>query len=265
MPIPTHELDRLAAVATGRSRAALAVEPVLDSAEQGRLAELTTRREQGEPLQYLEGTAQFGPIEVAVDSRALIPRPETERLWEEAVMSLGQAGPGNVIVDVGTGSGVLALSLKHVFPQARVIATDTSADALDLAEENVRRTGLEVELLHGDLLEPLPDRLRGRVDLIVSNPPYVAEAEFELLATEIRDHEPRSALVAGPEGTEVMQRLAEEAYWWLGIGGWALCEIGEAQSDAALLAFGAYDREVRSDLTGRPRLLVARKGASCCV
>ena len=98
----------------------------------------------------------------------------------------------------------------------------------------------------------------------MSNPPYVSEAEWEALPGEIRLHEPREALVAGPEGTEVLARLAAEAYWWLGVGGWLICEIGETQGEAALGLFGAYESEVRDDLAGRPRFLVARKGAPCC-
>jgi release factor glutamine methyltransferase len=265
MELPPHERDRLAAAVTGRSRAERALRPDLDPDERRRLDRLTARRAAGEPLQYLEGTVVFGPVEIAVDRRALIPRPETERLWELAVEALGEAGPGTVIVDLGTGGGALALALKRAFPEARVFGIDQSGDALALAEENVRRTGLEVELLRGDLFDPLPGRLTGRIDLVVSNPPYVAESEWPDLPSDIRDHEPRDALVAGPEGTEVLARIAAEGYWWLGVGGHLLCEIGETQGAAVLEMFGAYDRGVRRDLAGRDRYLVARKGAPCCV
>jgi len=258
-------MRRLRAAATGRSQAALAADPALEGEERRRFDALVARRLAGEPLQYLEGTVPFGPIEVAVDPRALVPRPETEQVWEAAVARLGAAGPGTVIVDAGTGSGVLALALEHAFPSARVFATDTSPDALALAAENAARLGSRVEFLEGDLLDPLPERLRGRIDLIVSNPPYVSEAEYAALPAEIRDHEPRAALVSGPEGTEVLERLATEAYWWLGVGGWLVCEIAAAQGPAALDLFGAYDREVLCDLAGRDRILVARKGAPCCV
>jgi release factor glutamine methyltransferase len=168
-------------------------------------------------------------------------------------------------VDLGTGTGALALALKHRFPSAPVYAVDLSEAALELAAENADRNGLEIVLLHGDLFAALPDRLRGRVEMIVSNPPYVSEAEYASLPEEIREHEPREALVAGPAGTEVLARIAEEAYRWLGIGGWVLCEIGETQREAALELFGAFEREVRPDLAGRPRFLVARKGMACCV
>jgi release factor glutamine methyltransferase len=105
----------------------------------------------------------------------------------------------------------------------------------------------------------------GRVELVVSNPPYVADAEFAGLPGDVRDHEPRVALTSGPTGTEVLERIADDAFWWVGIGGWVVCEIGETQADSALRAFSAFDREVRQDLAGKDRILVARKGASCCL
>jgi release factor glutamine methyltransferase len=250
--------------ATGRSPVDLLADPTLDPAEQARVEGLVARRQAGEPLQYLEGRVPFGPIEVRVDRRALIPRPETEQLWEQAAAALGEAGPGTPIVDLGTGSGVLALALKHTFPAAPVYATDLSAEALDLARENAAANGLEVAFLLGDLFAPLPPGLRGRVELVVANPPYLSEAEWGQLPAEIRLHEPREALVAGPRGTEVLARIADEARWWLGIGGWVLCEIGETQSEEVLGLFDGYEREVRPDLAGRPRFLVARKGAPCC-
>ena len=241
--LPAHEARRLRAVAGNEAG----------------FEELVRLRRAGEPLQYLEGTVQFGPLELLADRRALIPRPETELLWEMAVTTLrsslplrGRVGEGVTIVDLCTGSGNLALALKHAFPEARVYATDISEEALSLAEENASRTGLEVDFLKGDLFEPLPPELRGRVDLLVANPPYVSEAEFADLPTEVRDHEPYQALVAGPRGDEVVRRIVEEAPGWLADGGWLFCEISPTLSLAG-------DFEVRPDLTGRPRVLVARQ------
>jgi release factor glutamine methyltransferase len=231
--LPAHEVWRLRAV----------------TASEARFEELVRRRRAGEPLQYLEGTVQFGPLELLADRRALIPRPETELLWEMAVQ---QVVSPSLIVDLCTGSGNLALALKHAFPEARVYATDIAEEALSLAEENASRTGLEVDFLKGDLFEPLPPELRGRVDLLVANPPYVSEAEFAELPTEVRDHEPYQALVAGPRGDEVVRRIIEEAPGWLADGGWLLCEISPTLSLAG-------DFEIRPDLTGRPRVLVARQ------
>ena len=263
MAVPAHEIDRLRRAVTGRSAAGLVAEPSLTEAQRARLDDLLERRRGGEPLQYLEGTVDFGPLTLKVDERALIPRPETERVWEEAVGSLREAGPGTVIVDLGTGSGCLALALKHSFPEARVIGVDISEDALALAEENSATTGLEVEWLMGDLFESLDESLMARIDLVVSNPPYVATDD--VLPADVRDHEPPWALLAGPTGTEVLSSIAEEAFWWVGVGGWVICEIGETQGERSLELFSAFDREVRRDLAGRDRVLVARKGASCCI
>ena len=263
MSIPVHEQRRLATAVTGRDEASLAVSPPTNI-EAAKIEAMVARRVAGEPLQYLEGSIQFGPIDLFVDQRALIPRPETEQVWEEAVASLRQAGPGTVIVDVGTGSGALALALKHSFPEALVYGIDVSKAALSLAEENATHNGLDVTFAHGDLFDPLPKRLTGRVDLVVSNPPYVSEEEYGTLPPDVRDHEPRTALVPGPSGTEVLSRIADEASWWVGIGGWVVCEIGESQGPTAEAIFSAFDREVKQDLVGRDRILVARRGVSCC-
>jgi release factor glutamine methyltransferase len=245
---------------SGLSRARLIAAPGLDEAQEARLRELVERRLSGEPLQYLEGTVPFGPVEVAVDRRALIPRPETEQLWELVVGVIGETGPDTTIVDLGTGSGVLALALKRAFPKASVFGVDISTEALVLAGENARRSGLDVSFLLGDLFDPLPDRLRGRVALLVSNPPYVSAEDWEQLPAEIRDHEPREALVAGNKGTEILARIADGASRWLCEGGLVMCEIGETQSDAVLGMFAAYGAEVRRDLAGRPRFVMGRKG-----
>jgi len=264
MDLPAHETERLVAAITGTALRAFRADD-LTSEQQAALDDLTARRLAGEPLQYLEGTAAFGPLEVAVDGRALIPRPETEGLWELAVAALENVGPGTTIVDLGTGTGVLALALKQAFPAARVLAVDDSEDALALARQNAERLGLEIEALQGDLFDALPKDLMGRLDLAVSNPPYVAEHEWAGLPMDVRDHEPRHALVAGPSGTEVLERIADDGYWWLGVGGYLLCEIGETQGSHMDLAFGAFDRHIRQDLTGRDRYVVARKGSPCCV
>jgi release factor glutamine methyltransferase len=263
--LPRHEAERLLAVAAGTDRTGVATGASVTPGEARTFHELAARRLAGEPLQYLEGTVQFGPIEVAIDARALVPRPETEQLWETAVRALEDAGPGTVIVDLCTGSGNLALALQHSFPQARVFATDVSPGAVALARENAARTGLDITVLQGDLFAALPRELMGRIDLLVSNPPYVAEEEFASLPIDVREHEPRGALVAGADGLAVIERIADEAYWWLGIGGHLVCEIGETQGEAVAAMFGAVGGEVRRDLTGRDRFIVGRKGAPCCV
>lgn len=259
--LPDHEARRLLLLATGLDPAGLASLAALSSDQEAQFKELVERRLAGEPLQYIEGTAQFGPIEVKVDPRVLIPRPETEVLWERAVAALGQADAGTVIVDLGTGSGALALALKYAFPLARVYATDIDPDALQLARENVEGAGVTV--LAGDLFSALPFGMRGNIDLLVANPPYVADEDE--LPPEVGDHEPAVALLAGPHGDEVLARMAEQAFYWVKAGGWIFIEIGETQGDRALELFGDFQCEVLNDLAGRPRILAGYRGATSCV
>ncbi|MGD2051309.1 MAG: peptide chain release factor N(5)-glutamine methyltransferase [Acidimicrobiia bacterium] len=253
--LPRHEAERLLQAVTGRSRVALLTGEVSDE-EAAAFERLAAARRGGEPLQYLEGTVQFGPLELAADRRALIPRPETEQLWELAAAALdGIAAP--VVVDLCTGSGNLALALQFAVPDARVYATDVSAAALELAGENASRTGLSgVRFFHGDLFAPLPDRLRGAVDLVVANPPYLAAAEYGALPPDVRDHEPAGALVAGPEGDEVLARIAAAAGEWLRPGGTVMCEISEFRPRRARELFAAFRPEIRDDLAGRPRFVI---------
>ena len=214
-------------------------------------------RRRGEPLQYIEGTVQFGPIEILVDSRALIPRPETERLWEIAV-DLIKDRERPIVVDLCTGSGNLALAMKYARADASVLACDMSAEAISLASENAARLGLEVLLSRGDLFSAIPSELRGRVDLIVSNPPYVARSEFEELPEEVKVYEPTTALVAAQDGLAVLSRIAEEATSWLRPGGAVACEIGETQGDECLRLFADLQPTIELDLAGRQRFVVGR-------
>lgn len=220
----------------------------------GRFRDLERERLAGAPLQYLEGTAAFGPLELAVDPRVLIPRPETEQLWE---LACGLVSSPDVIVDLCTGSGALALALKHAFPQATVYGADLSADALQVARGNGRTLGLEVEWRQGDLFAALSRALEGMVDLVVSNPPYVAEHEWETLAADVRA-EPRMALVAGRAGTEVLDRIGLGVGDWLRPGGAVACEIGETQGEHCRRVFATRldSVDVKADLTGRDRFVV---------
>ena len=237
--IPDHERRRLEAIA-GPERP---------------LDELIARRVAGEPLQYIEGFASFGPVEIAVDERVLVPRPETEGLFE--IASKMVRAP-EVIVDLCTGSGALALALKSEFPGAAVFATDISTEALEVATLNQMRTGLHVYLAEGHLFDPLPAALLGTVDLIVANPPYVAEVDFANLPRDVQ-HEPRVALISGPSGLEVIQEIGASAAEWLRPGGVIVCEIGENQGLSAPITFADLPAVVRQDLTGRDRYVVAVK------
>lgn len=237
--IPKHEVTRLEAVAGSN----------------GALEDLIRRRLAGEPLQYLEGSAAFADLDLIVDERVLVPRPETEGLYELATRLVRNP---QVIVDLCTGSGALALALKKAFPTASVFATDISPDALEVAETNRRQVGLEVFFARGDLFDPLPASLLGEVDLLVANPPYVSEREWEHLPADVRA-EPRVALVSGPTGLEVIRSIGAIASRWLRPGGVGICEIGERQGIAASSSFLDLPTVVRQDLAGRDRYVVAVK------
>ena len=200
--IDTPRLDAqvLLAHVLGVDRSALFLSPgrELTPDEAGRFRDLVTRRwREREPVVYLVGVKGFRRLELAVDRRVLVPRPETEHLVEAAL----ELPEGARVVDVGTGSGAVALALKDERPDLRVVATDVSADALDVARANAARLGLDVEFVLGDLLEPV----EGDVDAVVSNPPYVkTEAR---LPPEIARHEPPGALYAGEDGLDIIRRL----------------------------------------------------------
>ena len=256
-----HEARRLLQLVTGLDAAGVGLLEGLEPDQEVRFKELFERRLGGEPLQYIEGTVQFGPVEVRIDPRVLIPRPETEVLWERAVAALNSADDNTVIVDMGTGSGALALALKHAFPEARVYATDIDPDALEIARENVEEAGVTV--FTGDLFGALPFGMRGHVDLLISNPPYVADGDD--LPPDVRDYEPAGALFAGPQGDEVLERIAEQAFFWVRPGGWLFLEIGETQADRAMELFADFQCVIYEDLAGRPRILAGYRGATSCV
>ena len=239
MTLPAHEMKRLRSVA----------------ADDADLESLVARRLAGEPLQYLEGSAAFGPWDFHVDSRVLIPRPETELLWEIAVALVESP---NIVVDLCTGSGALAIALAKSFPGARVLGTDLSVDALDVARTNGDLLDTEVEWYVGDLFSALPGELVGSVDLLVSNPPYVAEHEYGALPEDVK-REPKLALVSGPTGLEVYERIAAELGRWLAPGGRFALEIGETQTDSVMRLFAGFSPAVRRDLNRRNRFVIGTK------
>ncbi|HJV04097.1 MAG TPA: peptide chain release factor N(5)-glutamine methyltransferase [Actinomycetota bacterium] len=209
----------------------------------------------GIPLQYLVGEQQFLDLVLGVAPGVFVPRPETEVVVDRVVEALeGLERP--TVVDVGTGTGAIALAVKRVRPDARVLATDTSDDAAAVTRANASRLALDVEVHEGDLLEPLPPDLAGGVDLIVSNPPYVTRQEYEDLPAEVKA-EPYEALVGG---TDVHRRLAEAAPGWLRPGGWLVLEIGSSQGRdvAAILKHRFEAVEVLPDLAGRDRVVRGR-------
>ncbi len=254
-PLPTAEI--LLANVLGIDRAAVYSRTEgLSSAEARRFGRALCQRCVGVPLQYLTGEQGFRRIDVIVRPGVFIPRPETEILVERALeLVVDVAEPW--IVDVGTGTGAIALAVKDERPDAHVLAIELSQEAVALARENAVRCGLDIEVMEGDLLEPLPVELRGVVNLVVSNPPYVEPHALAGLPREVRV-EPLSALAGG---IEVYERLFAQAPGVLEPGGAIAVEIGETQGSAvaaAAAAAGFVTIEVLPDLAGRDRIVVAR-------
>jgi len=227
-----------------------------------RYALMVERRAEGEPLQYVLGRWGFRTLDVHVDRRVLIPRPETEVVVEHA-LRLADELSARTAVDLGTGSGVIAMALACERVGLSVWATDASADALAVTSANlagIGRAAARVRAVRGDWFDALPDELRGTVDIVVSNPPYVAEDEP--LPSDVADWEPRDALIAGPTGLESIQRIVAAAPAWLADRAGLVLEIGETQGDAARALTrdaGFRSVEVHPDLAGRPRVLVAKR------
>jgi release factor glutamine methyltransferase len=228
----------------------------------GRFRELVRRRAAGEPVAYLVGQREFFSLPFAVSSAVLVPRPETETLVGR-VLDLCREAAAPKILDVGTGSGAIAVTLAKKLPRAMLTASDVSPAALAVAKDNAARhsVGDRVAFVEADLLAD--PRLAGPWDVIASNPPYVRESEFASLPRDVRDHEPRGALVAGPRGVEVIERLAAESVSRLVPGGWLVIEAGPlvaAEVEAVLAATKELaPGPVLSDLAGLPRVFQARR------
>jgi release factor glutamine methyltransferase len=251
--------------ATGRSPAEVAA--TLEEAATVRAATqvhaMAARRAAGEPLQYVMQRWAFRSLDLFVDRRVLIPRPETEVLAELALDECRRLD-ARVAIDLGTGSGALALTLAVERPGLEVWGTDVSEGALAVARANLAgrgRAATRVRLVRGDWFGALPDDLAGRVDVVVSNPPYVADGEMADLPDEVRDWEPHEALRAGPTGLEDVERIVVAAPGWLARPGALLVELAPhqaARARALALAAGFASATVWPDLTGRDRIVLAR-------
>lgn len=220
---------------------------------------LASRRVGGEPLQYLTGIAGFRRLELRVGPGVFVPRPETETLVEHAMARLPDEG---TLVDLGTGSGAIALAISDERPDANVFATDASGEALEWALKNKNKLSSSVEFMEGDLFEPLPEGLRGSIDVVVSNPPYIADDERTALPRDVIDHEPHVALFSGLDGTSIIQRIAPAATEWLRPSGWLLIEISPHLQTVVPEVFrrqGFVDVSIHPDLAGRPRVVEARR------
>jgi len=246
--IDAREARLLLAAASGFSAAAVLAYPEreLPAQARDRFFRYVERRSQGEPVAYILGRKEFYGLELSVNPAVLIPRPETELLVELALERAFSS-----VVDLGTGSGAIALALKRARPAARVVAVDASAAALVLAKRNAVALGLAVEFVHGQWLAPLAGE---RFDLVISNPPYVAEGDPHLAGLAF---EPQSALVSGPEGLDALKQVATAAPAHLKSSGWLLLEHGMGQDGAVRVLLeraGLEDVTTWPDLAGIPRV-----------
>ncbi|MDY0061516.1 MAG: peptide chain release factor N(5)-glutamine methyltransferase [Myxococcota bacterium] len=231
----------------------------LDETERRLLRGLVVRRANGEPVAYLLGRREFYGLDLAVDPRVLIPRPETELLVDEALARLPPDATGPV-VDVGAGSGAIALALAHERPHLQLCAVELEQGAAEVARHNAQALGLQsrVQVVRGDLLGPLA---ACSLPMVVSNPPYIAPGD-PALSPEVARYEPARALYGGRTGLELIRRLLDEAARALVPGGWFLCEIGATQGPAvsALVSLaGLIPEGIRNDLAGLPRVALARR------
>jgi len=230
------------------------------------LDEMVGRYRSGEPLAYAMGRWTFRRVELMIDRRVLIPRPETELVAETAIELARRVSPRRV-ADLGTGSGAIGLSLADELPidNTEVWLTDASADALDVARANAAglgRSAANVRFAQGSWWSALPNELRGTFDVVVSNPPYIAVDDAEV-DESVREWEPASALFAGADGLDDIRVIMRGAREWLKPGGWLVLEIGYRQGDAVLTLaseLGLVNAEVRHDLASHPRIFVCGSG-----
>ena len=236
--------------------------------EESRFREALGRRLNREPLFYITGEREFYGLPFYVDARALIPRPETELLVEEAIAAAAELGSAKVngaglrIADIGTGSGCIVVATATVLTGATFVATDISGDAVEVARQNAERHGVadRITFAVGDLLAPVS----GPFDIIIANPPYIPAENLPTLQAEIRDHEPRVAVDGGDGGMTIAERLVRDAPLYLRSGGWLLMEVGYGQAplmvDVAKEVFPAgSDVDMAIDLAGIPRVVRVRK------
>jgi release factor glutamine methyltransferase len=230
-----------------------------------RILSVIQRREAREPLQYILGSQEFCGLDFSVTPAVLIPRPETELLVQETLRE-GGFEEGAVLVDVGTGSGCVAVTLATILGGMRIFALDCSQDALKVARKNAERHGVidKIIWLEGNLLSPLMEySVAGAVDAIISNPPYIAESEWAGLQPEVRAYEPRSALLAGPKGIEFHERLIHDSKEFLAPGGLLVMEVGQGQLPVvqrmAVEAGGYTGLQTVTDEAGIERVLIARR------
>jgi release factor glutamine methyltransferase len=253
-------------LAIGRGDLVLHAGRAIDDDTRRRLDRWLERRLAGEPVQYITGRAAFRDLDLAVDRRVLIPRPETEGLVEAVLVTLAQEStrwPSPRVLDLGTGSGAIALAVAQECPRAVVTASDASAQALEVARANGESHGLEarVRFVHGDWFDALD--ADERFEVVASNPPYIATGEWDALPDEVRRYEPQEALFSGASGLDALREIIDRAPEHLVAGGLLAVELAEARAEeVAGWLDGARDWsavELRDDLAGYPRVLLARR------
>jgi release factor glutamine methyltransferase len=233
----------------------------LSETEVDNFRDLIKRRSQREPLQHIIGSTSFCGLEFAVNRHVLIPRPETEILAEQGWKFLNsRSAQPSTALDLGTGSGCLAISLAKHCPTAQIFATDISTDGLELAKQNAARHNVpdRIHFLHGDAFAPLESPIS--FDLIISNPPYIPTTEIPTLQAEVRDYDPHQALDGGPDGLAFYRRIAAEAAPFLKPGGKIMLEFGDGQTQAIREIFESQKwivEAILEDYTQRPRILIA--------
>jgi release factor glutamine methyltransferase len=266
VPEARFEAELLLRHALGFSRETLFArlhEPAAAEAA-GHYFHLLERRRGRVPIQHILGTQEFYGLSFRVTPSVLIPRPETEGVVDEALAELSTRAESEPrVADVGCGSGCIAIAIARECPEAALLAIDASPAALAVASENASAHGVDerITFLHGDLLEPLVGR-REKLDLVVSNPPYVVDAEIEELAPEVKEHEPRIALAGGADGLATITRLLEGVGAVLEPGGAVVMEIGKGQDPQVaerIRSAGLDLVRIVPDLAGIPRVVVARK------
>ena len=231
----------------------------LTSDEAERYAQIVSERASGKPSQYITGHQEFWGLDLVVTPAVLIPRPETEHIVEATLELAGDRSAPLRIIDLGTGSGCIALALAHELPQATICAADISEEALEVARINCERLDMasRIELRRSDLLSAFTEN--GKFDFIVCNPPYVSELKPETVQKQVREFEPRVAVFSGPTGLEAYERLIPQARERLAPGGWLVMEIGYSiENDVRALLQGWTEIRVKADLQGIPRVIAAR-------